>query len=917
MSYLKKKNRTLVQRLLIGCHNMALLGLALSFMMLSAVVVLSMFYEEIPIPPRLMERIERQLESQGLNLACEKVTLDFRGNLLGQKMALSFMKSDEPVLEADLVYLHINFAALMLDRIPIDKVRVSNATLYCPAMVSPSGATDHLVQDLHFSLRRHWGGWSMPFLTGNFRHLQLSASGDLTGLVLHLSEPGKGDPDKPDLYPVYLKLSGMAMEAYKTLNALHAPHLELEFATPANRQFTVSSRLTAPRFSSTSWPSAEGLTHTGSFQLAPDVRILQPVRIGAQTVTMENPEIRLKNVSIAALKNGPIEDLKSPFPFRFEASTSTLIYRDTPFDNLVIYGSLLDGGKIEGTISGETLQGVLTSHLQADLKSRTARGSVRGHFNGEAIVGRPEFNHLWKLRWSKQHQPAYFDVDFSYPGNLDGLAARIRLETRDVEMIKAPFQWARLRGHLRGTRLDLHQIDVGGNGNDLKCAFQQDLREKFFRFSMAGNFRPHDVNAWWGSWWTETFQHLNIIDQPPYLDLAIRNSFYYKKRLTLHGYAAGEKVELGGMGFDRVASKMFIRPNYIDVFELNAHRPEGSASGQIQCELKGGALQNIRVDATSNLDPEPSLGLFGEGGRKILEPYTWEGHPTLTVRGEFNFSEPTHWQELDIGITTDSPLSYHGFPVDSLEARCRYDRGDVYLDELAFRFAEGSGSGSASYIHQDENAFLLYDFELTGAHLGQALKKVGQFRRNSGADQPSQGRGEKEYKGVLDIQASGISPAGYGLDKVFAQGNVEVRDGTLAEIPLFGPLSGLIFFTKLKLGDASAFFQWDAGKITFPDLVMTGNTARLEGEGEYYPDGSFLDFQVRVILLREAGIPILSQLVMPILDPLSHIAEVNLTGTLTKPQWQFALNPLNPFIPKTIPRPKPLDTIILEYDFDR
>ena len=917
MSYLKKKNRSLAQRFLLGCHTLVLLGLALFLMMLSSVVVLSMFYDEIPVPPRLMERIDRQLEAQGLNLECEKVILDFKGNLLGHKVALSFIKSDEPILEADLVYLHINFATLVLNRLSIDKVRVSNATLYCPAMVSPSGATDYLLQDLHFSLRRHWGGWSMAFLTGNFRHLQISASGDLTGLVPHLLAQGEKGADKTDLYPEYLKLSGRAMEAYKTLNALHAPHLDIEFATPANRQFTVSTRLTAPRFSSPSWPTAEKLTHTGSFQLAPDVRVLEPVRIGAQTVTAENPEIRLRNVSVTALKTGPIKDLKSPFPFRFEATASTLTYRDNPFDNLVMTGSLLDGGMVEGRLSAETLRGALTSHLRANIRSREARGSVRGHFNGEAIVGRPEFDRLHKLRWSKQNQPAYFDLDFSYPGNLDGLTAGFRLETRDIEIIKAPLQWVRLRGHLRGTQVDLHQIDVGGHGNDLQCAFRQNLREKFFRFSMAGKFRPQDVKDWWGSWWNETFQHLNIIDQPPYIDLAVRNSFHYKRQMTLHGYASGEKVELDGVGFDRIASKMFIRPNYIDVYELNAHRAEGSASGQIQCELRKRDLQYILVDATSNLDLEPTLGVFGEGGKKILEPYAWEGHPTLKVRGEFNFSEPTHWQELEIGISTDSPLSYYGFPFDSLEARGRYDRGDVYLDELAFRFAEGSGTGSASYIRQDESAFLLYDFELTDAQLDQAVQKVRQFHRNRGAGQPEKGRGEKDYKGVLDIRASGISPAGYGLDRVFAQGDIEVRGGTLAEIPLFGPLSGLIPFTKLKLGDASMFFQWDAGKISFPDLVMTGNTARLEGEGDYYPDGSFLDFNVRVFLLREAGIPILSQLVRPILDPLGYIAVVNLTGTLSDPQWQFVLNPLNPLIPKATPQPQPPEPGILEYDFGR
>ena len=915
MSYLKKKNRTVFQRILAGCHSLVLLGLALSFMMALAIVVLSMFYEEIHIPHRLMEQIDQQLEDQGLNFDCEKVTLDFKGNLLGHKAALSFINSDEPVLQADLVYLHINLAPLMLNRMSIGKIRISNATLYCPAMVSPSGATDPLVQDLHFTLRRHWGGWSMHYLTGKFRRLQISASGDLTGFVPHLLGQGKRGEDRPDLYLEYLKLSSRVLEASKYLDGLEAPHLDLEFFTPANRHFTVSTQLTAARLSSTSWPSAERITHIGSFQLAPDIRILEPVRIGAQSVAAPDPEIHLQNVSIAALKDGSIEDLRSPFPLRFEAVASTLTYRNIPFHNLAITGSLFDEGKVEGKVIAETFGGLFESQLWADIKSREARGSVRGHFNSEAILSLPEFDRLPKLRWSKQSHPAFFDLDFSYPGNLDGLAVGFRMETREMEMIKAPFQWARLRGRLRGTQLDVRQIDVGGYGNDLECSFRQDLREKYFRFAMAGNFRPHDVNAWWGNWWQETFQHLGIAGQPPFLDLAVRNSFHYKKQLTLHGYASGEKLAVDDMGFDRFAAKMFIRPNYVDVYDLKAFRVEGSASGQFQFELKKSELQYILVDATSNLDPELTLGLFGEGGRKILQPYTWEGRPTLTVRGEFNYSEPTHWQELDIGIVTDSPLTYYEFPIDSMEVNGRYDRGDVYLDELDFRFAGGEGTGSASYIRQDDDAFLLYDLELTEAQLGQALQMVRQFRRNRGSDQLDEGRDEMGYKGALDIRVSGISPANYGLDRVFAQGDIRIRGGTLAEIPLFGPLSGLIPFTKLKLADASMFFKWDAGKISFPNLVLKGSAARLTGSGDYYPNGSVLDFNVRVFLFQDGGIPILSQLVRPILDPLSYIAVVNLTGTLTNPRWQFVLNPLSPFSPKTIP--PPLEPINLEYDFNR
>ncbi len=917
MSSLKKKSRSFLLRCLTGCHNLVMLGLILSFMILLAALGLSIFYEEIPIPARVIERINQELEREGLNLEFEKVTLDFKGDLLVQNVALSFVRSEEPALLADLVYVDVNYPALILQGIPIDKINVSNATLFCPAMVSLSGTTDRLVENIHLALNHRWRQWKMPFLTGNFRNLQLSASGDLTGLITRLVEPREKGPEKPDLYLEYLKLSRQAIEASKTLNALHAPHVELEFETPAKQQFRVSTQLTATRFSKESLLAAEKLVHTGSFQLVPDIRILSPIRFGAQNVTIGDSKIGIKNLSLSALRNAPIEDMESLFPLRFEATTSTIRYQDNQIDNLVFTGSLLDREKLEATIRAKMLQGVLTYRLQADIKALEAKGSVSGHLNLEEIVARPEFDRLWKLRSSKQHQPLYLDLNYNYPGNIDGATARFRVETRDVEVIKTPFQWARLRGEMEGTRVNLHHLEAGGHGNDLQCAFRQDLRQKFFRFTVAGRFRPHDLNLWWRDWWKQTFDYLKINHQPPFIDLAIRNAFGYKKQLTLHGYAEGENIELSGMRFDRVSSKMFIRPNYIDAYELEAHRPEGSASGQFQRELVDRELQYVLVEVTSNLDLEESLGLFGEEGRKILEPYDWEGNPTLMVQGEFNFAKEKNWHDLDIQLLTDSPMAFYQFPLDSLQVKCRYTQGNVYLDDAKFGFAQGLGIGSASFIRQEDNAFMIYDFEVTGAHLGQAIKKVSQFRNGNPAPNPDRDREEKAYKGTLDLHVSGISPAGYGLERVFAQGDVDIREGALAEIPLFGPLSELIPFSKPKLNDASMFFQWDAGKIFFPDLVLTGKTTRLEGEGVYHPDDSSLDFQVRLFLLREAGIPIVSNVIMPILDPLSYIAAVNLTGTLTEPKWQFALSPLNLFNAKEDRQEQPIEPSILEYDFRR
>ena len=150
-----------------------------------------------------------------------------------------------------------------------------------------------------------------------------------------------------------------------------------------------------------------------------------------------------------------------------------------------------------------------------------------------------------------------------------------------------------------------------------------------------------------------------------------------------------------------------------------------------------------------------------------------------------------------------------------------------------------------------------------------------------------------------------------------AKGNIEISNGNLAQIPLFGPLSNLIPFTTLSLSDAKTYFAWDNGKMSFPDLVMKGPTGRLEGIGDYYTSSSTLDFQVRVYLLRETDIPLVSDIIMPIFDPFSQFASVNLEGTLEKPDWGFTMSPLNLFENKSSPKNKEEPDPLLEFEFRR
>jgi len=429
------------------------------------------------------------------------------------------------------------------------------------------------------------------------------------------------------------------------------------------------------------------------------------------------------------------------------------------------------------------------------------------------------------------------------------------------------------------------------------CSFRQDLSSPFYHFAMVGRFRPHDIDVWWRDWWKKTFDYLDIKGELPWMDLSLRNAFKFKKQLTLFGYAEAENINLKGMHFDRASSKMFIRPNYIDALDLELERPEGSATGGFQRQLVLSKLKNVVVDIESNIELEPSFSLFGESGLRILEPYTWDGNPNISVKGEFNFENDSHWQDIDFSIDTDQGMTLYDFPFDSLDVQGRYQRGDTLLDEVQFGFAGGSGSGQASFLRQEEQSFLIFDFDIENADLDESIQRIASVKKTEEGEEaePSSEKSQEPLEGKLQIHVNGISPAGYGLDRVMAKGEIEITEGNLARIPLFGPLSGLLPFTKLQLNEAKSYFAWDDGKMTFPDLVLTGKTGRLEGVGDYHTGSSLLDFHVQMYLLRETDIPLVSDIIMPLFDPVSHMASVNLKGTLKKPEWRFAISPLNLF----------------------
>lgn len=898
MSYLAKKKRSFLVRCYLHCQNLVMFVLIFSLMLLLTALGVSIYYDELPVPEKLLKMVQSEFKEQGLELEFENIALDFRGNLLVDNAQMSFTGLEGPAFDMESLYLDINYAALIVGKPPFDQLRIANANLYSPPVVSLSGSTETLVSNVNLDLTRKWSTWSLNYLTGRFKNLDLSAHGDLSAVIAQLSKPREQKEDRPEIYVQYLQLTRTLSDYSKNLKGAISPRADFQFISHNQETFIVEASLMADAFSYEGLPTISQASQRSRIQIFPQIQMIGPLQIEASTVEDTENDLSARELTLSIWKDKPVINLETLFPFEADITTGPIEIQGTRVDHIVFSGQLLNQHSAEGRLVTSLYGGGVEAFLKGDWKNQTAEGSLRASLNLEQMVARPELDHLWKLRWSKQHKPIFLDLDFNYPGNLEEATASFRVETRDIDIIKTPFKWARGRGRLKGSYADVYHLEGGGYGNDLFCTFRQDLlKNPFYNFTMVGRFRPHDIDVWWRDWWKKTFDYLDIKGELPWMDLSIRNAFIYKKQLTLHGYAEAENINLKGMHFDRASAKMFIRPNYIDALHLELERPEGTATGEFQRHLVLSELKNVIVDVESNLELEPSFDLFGESGLRIIEPYTWDGNPTISVTGEFNFEDNSNWQDIEFTIETDEGMTLYDFPFDSLQVAGRYTHGDTLLDDVQFGFAGGEGRGQASFLRQDDQSYLIFDFDIEDADLETSLQRIASVKEaeEGTEEEPKEDKSKEPLEGKLKIHVNGISPAGYGLDRVMAKGDIEITDGNLAQIPLFGPLSGLLPFTTLQLNEAKSYFAWDNGKMSFPDLVMTGKTARLEGVGDYFTSNNALDFQVQVYLLRETDIPLVSSIIMPLFDPVSQMAGVRLKGSLQKPEWRFAISPLNLF----------------------
>ncbi len=300
--------------------------------------------------------------------------------------------------------------------------------------------------------------------------------------------------------------------------------------------------------------------------------------------------------------------------------------------------------------------------------------------------------------------------------------------------------------------------------------------------------------------------------------------------------------------------------------DLRVARDEGAGSGSLLYDDKKHELRLTNIQTT--LKPSEAIMWVDPHLWEHVVPYRFHRPPRVTTNGVVQFAGGKQTR-LELKIDAPAGVDYtfidKVLPFDKISARLLFTEDRLQIFDLKGALFSGSVAGSA-------------DISLARTdHHYNARVAVEQI------DFPSLTNLYFNYKTSQGKLSGNLDFGGLSSEKkaLRGTGRVEVRNGNVFAIPIFGPLSELV--SKMFAGagysiahEATAPFTIRDGVIHTDRLRVSGTLFAMLGHGDINFARNALDFDIRI----DAAGPGL------VLTPLYKLFEYHGSGSLTKPVWR-------------------------------
>lgn len=855
---------------------------------------------EFVVPDWVRHRIDAALAESGLSLSTGSISFDPTGKAVVQDLVLSDLASREPLVTVRAAYVELDPLLLLTRRVEIREFEFSGASFHLPAIRSPSGRNEAVLESVAGRLRPSGNRILIDGLSGRVGEAEIIVTGSILRPSLSIPESGSASrrPVVADLRTAWTRAARQVMESRPQLQGLRSPRVTLDVSQTRPRTFLIQADVSADEV--TDEPAHR--IQTGAVrlrgQLALDLDGESPF-----TAQLFSPRthltggIAITNLSAQAhghLAAGAFTPKVDQLEFAASSATRGAItlrqatVHTTPA-GLSSAASFVCAGE-PWSVSVETCD--------------PARGHLRARASGRV---NPEHLRLAETLSGKALGPLLqlasrprLEVEVSLADGWKLRRANGRFDAGAVTARGVPLDGASATFHLVGNDVTVDDIVLRQGPSLARGSYTMDLATRDFRFLLQGRLQPTGIAGWFRDWWPRFWANFEFTEELPTADVDVRGRWGAPSETTVYVGARNGRTTIRGTLFDSISTRVFVRPHFYDVCFFRGTQGQRSATGQFSrlIDPESRALSRMEFSATSDLDLAEGARVLGEEVEAVVAPFRMSRPTRLEVTGAITGPAAPEGagRRILLRAASEGDFLFYEFPLSGITASIKVQDDDIVIDPVSAGFAGGQASGRIHLSGRGEAQRLGFDVRLKNAVLGQAIRNLEEFsaRRNR-QPPPQENRFQQRIAtGQLDLDLSADGRFA-DLFSYQGEGNAELRGADLGEVRLLWVLSEvldktLLNFSTLKLDTVRTNFALQGRKLAFSNVRITGPRAAIEAQGDYFLDRKSLDMKAKLFPFEESK-NLFGAAVGLVFSPFSQALEFRLTGPLDKPSWAFVFGP--------------------------
>ena len=358
--------------------------------------------------------------------------------------------------------------------------------------------------------------------------------------------------------------------------------------------------------------------------------------------------------------------------------------------------------------------------------------------------------------------------------------------------------------------------------------------------------------------------------QPPILDAEVYGRWNDTNRIGAQGQARLTNFTFRGEAISGVQTAIQYTNRFLQFI-----------APHVQCDARQATADGVGVDLVgqkvyltngfSTVEPMVVARVIGAHIVRAIEPYRFDQPPVAKVHGTI----PLHGEDdADLHFELKGgPFSWWRFHVPTIEGNVHWLGQHLILTNVNLQFYGGPATGAAAFdFHHGAPTDYHFDLTTTNTELRTLMGDL--FAKSNNLRGALSGRLAITNANTTDLQTWN----GFG--------NLQLQDGLIWNIPIFGVFSDVLDGMSPGLGSSRA----SAGTCTFgiTNGIIRSNDLDIRAIGLRLQYRGTVDFEGNVKARVEAGLMRDVWLVGPVVStvfwPVTKLFEYKVSGTLGEPK---------------------------------